>query len=174
MKPTTPAPAGYSGTPLPKKLGIQAGFRVGLVNAPENFRDTLGPLPEGVLLKDAARADEGASFDVIVCFVQTAHDVDDHLRFLRPKLTAAGGLWLGWRKKLAKGAKQPVLASDVSESVVRSAGLAGGLVDNKVCAIDEVWSGLRFVVRVEQRPKIANVAKAAQPATRTRVEKRRP
>jgi hypothetical protein len=140
--------AGYSGTPLPQKLGIKAGARLGLVRAPDGFERTLGELPLGVLPRAiAAGRAKAAELDVIVCFATTLKEVARDLPALRRCLHPAGGLWMAWPKK-ASG-----IATDVGENAIREIGLGAGLVDNKVCAIDEVWSGLRFVVRLADRPK---------------------
>jgi hypothetical protein len=136
--------AGYSGTPLPQKLGIKADARVVLLAAPKDFVRTLGELPSGVKLANASRGT--GKLDVIVAFVKTRRELARALK-LKQRLEPAGGLWLGWPKKSAS------IASELTESVVREVGLASGLVDNKVCAIDETWSGLRFVLRVADRPK---------------------
>ena len=150
--------AGYSGTPLPQKLGLKPGARFGLVRPPADFARTLGALPAGVA---ARRVSSGkAQFDVIVCFAPTMAEVTRQLPSLKQRLDPAGGLWIAWPKK-ASG-----LATDVSENDVRARGLAAGLVDNKVCAIDDVWSGLRFVYRIVDRPRVANVARAARATKR--------
>jgi len=142
--------AGYSGTPLPKKLGLRPGARLGLVRAPDHFTDTLGDLPDGV---SAVRLARGTSrFDVIVCFARSSKELARHLPALPARLLPAGGLWIAWPKKSAK--KASGLATDLTETEVRARGLATGLVDNKVCAIDDTWSGLRFVVRVADRPRV--------------------
>jgi hypothetical protein len=138
--------AGYSGTPLPQKLGIKMGVRVGLVRPPENFIRTLGELPAGVAPRDIARG--STCYDVIICFVRRLRDVDRDVA-LRKRLEPAGGLWFVWPKKTA--AKSAGIVTDVSENEIRARGLAAGLVDNKVCAIDDLWSGLRFVVRLADR-----------------------
>ena len=137
--------AGYSGTPLPQKLGIKDGARLGLVRAPDDFTRTLGALPAGVVPRKLV-AGKGA-YDVIVCFTRTMAEVARDLPALKQRLDPAGGLWMAWPKQ-ASGVK-----TDVSENLVRARGLDAGLVDNKVCAIDDVWSGLRFVVRLADRPK---------------------
>jgi hypothetical protein len=137
--------AGYSGTPLPRKLGVKPGARMGLLRSPGDFSITLGALPDGVVISDAIRGK--GPFDVVVCFARTLGELSRDLGVLVRKLDPAGGLWIAWPKK-ASG-----LATDVSEVEVRRLGLGTGLVDNKVCAIDDVWSGLRFVVRVVDRPK---------------------
>jgi hypothetical protein len=137
------APAGYSGTPLVRKLGIKPEARLGLIGAPEDFDVTLGELPPGVRLRRRLR---GEPFDVIVAFNLRRADLERRLPALAGALDPAGGLWLAWPKR-ASG-----VATDVTEDVVRRAGLAAGLVDNKVCAIDHVWSGLRLVYRRRDRP----------------------
>ncbi len=137
--------AGYSGTPLPQKLGLKANLRFAVWNAPQGFSERLGVLPPGVTLGDAARG--RSPLDVIVCFVGSLAELRRLLPRAQRRLDPNGGLWLCWPKK-ASGRK-----TDVSENDVRDLGLASGLVDNKVCAIDEVWSGLRLVVRVRDRLK---------------------
>ncbi len=134
--------AGYSGTPLPKKLGIKDGSRVALVRAPQSFRSTLGSLPDGVRVRHEAR---GVN-DVLVFFATRRHELEHRFRRLAGRIEPNGGLWIAWPKR-ASG-----VATDLSESVVRDIGLTAGLVDNKVCAVDEVWSGLRFVYRLADRP----------------------
>ncbi len=133
--------AGYSGTPLAKKLGIAAGSRVALVGAPDGFAATLEPLPDGVEFSSA----RAKRLDVIVFFVDRAADLRRRFLPLAVRLQPAGGLWVGWPRK-ASG-----VATDVDFDVVQSTGLDAGLVDNKVAALDETWSGLRFVVRREDR-----------------------
>lgn len=135
--------AGYSGTPLPKKLGIKECSRVALVDAPGDFADTLGELPPGVTFVPAA---EGG-LDVVVSFVTSEEQLVGRFMALKPLLEPAGGLWIAWPKKV-RGE-----AAGLSENTVREVGLAAGLVDNKVCAIDERWSGLRFVYRRADRPR---------------------
>lgn len=137
--------AGYSGTPLPQKLGPKPGARFGLVMPPANFARTLGELPVAVAARTLAAG--RSQFDVIVCFAPTMAEVTRRIPALKPRLDPAGGLWMAWPKKAS------ALATDVSENDVRAVGLAAGLVDNKVCAIDDVWSGLRFVFRLVDRPK---------------------
>jgi hypothetical protein len=136
--------AGYSGTPLPKKLGLESGARFGVVKPPSDFARTLGELPQGVAARTVSAGK--AAFDVIVCFAPTMAEVTRQLPALKRRLDPAGGLWMAWPKK-ASG--RP---TDVTENAVRAIGLAVGLVDNKVCAIDDVWSGLRFVFRLVDRP----------------------
>jgi hypothetical protein len=135
--------AGYSGTPLSKKLGINEDAAVVLVNAPDDFELDLAPLPDGVSVR---RRLAGRDLDVIILFVTVRADLERRFPAATRSLQPAGGLWVAWPKR-ASG--QP---TDITENVVREIGLASGLVDNKVCAITEVWSGLRFVVRLADRP----------------------
>jgi len=135
--------AGYSGTPLVKKLGIKADCHLALLNAPPGFDVTLGELPLGVESQNNLR---GGPFDVIVFFTDRRADLEARFASRAKHLSPAGGLWIAWPKQ-ASG-----VATDLNESVVRTIGLDGGLVDNKVCAIDETWSGLRFVIRLQDRP----------------------
>jgi hypothetical protein len=139
------ATAGYSGTPLVNKLGIKPGTALGLIGAPEGFDATLGELPDGV----AVRRRLQGSLDVIVAFFVESSALERRLPALRGALQPAGGLWLAWPKR-ASG-----VATDLSDNVVRELGLAAGLVDNKVCAIDAVWSGLRLVYRLRDRPALS-------------------
>ncbi len=134
--------AGYSGTPLAKKLGLRAGARCALIGAPRGFRGELEPLPEDVRLLTSIRA----PLDVALCFAPDAARLEKHLGALKNALDPAGGLWIAWPKKSSG------VATDLSFDAVQRAGLALGLVDNKVCAVNETWSGLRFVVRREDRP----------------------
>ena len=135
---------GYSGTPLPRKLGIKAGARVALIGAPDGFDSTLGELPDGVVVR---RRLGGAPFDVIVAFFSRRSLLERRLPELVAALDDAGGLWIAWPKRSSG------VATDVTEGVVHTLGLATGLVDNKVCAVDQVWSGFRFVFRLRDRPR---------------------
>jgi hypothetical protein len=135
------APAGYSGTPLPRKLGIKGETRLGLVNAPEGFDAVLGELPPGI----AVRRRLQGRFDVIVAFFDSRGQLERRLPACRNALDQAGGLWIAWPKRSSG------IATDLGEGTVRELGLAAGLVDNKVCAIDATWSGLRFVYRLADR-----------------------
>ena len=134
--------AGYSGTPLPKKLGIREGSRVAVVSAPDGFTRVLGPLPPGVELRTGARG----RCDVVVFFVtrraELARRFPGFVRALEPD----GGLWVAWPKKTSG------VATDLVFERVQEVGLGCGLVDNKVAAIDDTWSGLRFVRRLADRP----------------------
>ncbi len=135
--------AGYSGTPLPRKLGIAPGDRVVFPNEPEDFRTALGELPGGVAVRSRARG----PLDVIVAFFTCRAELERSLDRLIANLDPAGGLWIAWPKRSSG------VETDITEDVVRDEGVARGLVDNKVCAIDETWSGLRLVVRLRDRPK---------------------
>lgn len=137
-------PAGYSGTPLVRKLGIKPDARVALIGAPEGFDVTLGELPPGVRVR---RRLGGQQLDVIVAFVSRRAELERRLPALKNALDFGGGLWIAWPKR-ASG-----VPTDLTDNVVRDLGLAGGLVDNKVCAIDQVWSGLRLVYRLSDRPQ---------------------
>jgi len=138
--PSTPS-AGYSDTPLPRKLGIKPEARVGLIGAPHDFDEVLGELPPGVTVRRRAQG----TFDVLVMFVQKRSELERRLPALKKALDQAGGLWVAWPKRSSG------VATDLGEGSVREVGLASGLVDNKVCAIDETWSGLRFVYRLADR-----------------------
>ena len=127
------ATAGYSGTPLPKKLEIKEGTRVATVGAPADFAKTLGPLPAGARLKKGLAAPR----DLTIWFVTSRKQLEGDLRKVAPA-KGEGSLWLAWPKK-ASGMK-----TDVTEDVLREVILPHGLVDRKVCAIDETWSGLLF------------------------------
>ena len=128
--------AAYAGTPLPKKLGIKADSVVALVGAPEGFEETLGELPEGVVVHRTT--DERP--DVALWFVRSREVLGGHIEEM-VAFADRGGLWIVWPKKSSG------IASDLSQIVVRKVGLAAGLVDFKVCSIDQTWSGLRFTRR---------------------------
>ena len=133
-----------SEAPLPRKLGIKPGARVGLIGAPAGFDSTLGDLPDGVAVRRRLGREP---FDVIVAFFSRRSTLERRLAGLSAALDPAGGLWIAWPKR-ASG-----VTTDVTEDVVRDLGLADGLVDNKVCAIDQIWSGLRLVYRLRDRPR---------------------
>jgi hypothetical protein len=132
--------AGYSGTPLPRKLGIKPESRVLLVGAPDGF--DLGEVPAGAVLHRRAGA---GSYDVILAFCPDMATLRNRFGVLAGRLTPAGALWIAWPKK-ASGVR-----TDLTENVVRDHGLAEGLVDVKVAAIDPIWGGLKFVVRLRDR-----------------------
>jgi hypothetical protein len=126
---------------LAAKLGIKPGATMALLNAPAGFDELLGPLP-GV----SVRRRLGGRFDVIVCFLGRRRDLERRIESVRAALQPDGGLWLAWPKRSSG------VATDLDENVLRELVLPTGLVDNKVCAIDATWSGLRFVWRRELRP----------------------
>ena len=134
---------GYSGTPLARKLGIKAGSRVALLGAPEGFDDELAPLPDAVTILRRL----GPELDVAVLFVIERRELERRFPEVARSITPAGGFWVAWPKRASQ------VATDLTEDVLRDVGLPQGLVDNKVCAINAVWSGLRFVWRKENRPR---------------------
>ena len=136
-----PATAGYSGTPLLKKLGLKAGMRASFVNAPPHYAALLGPLPEGIVLLETPDGD----MDFIHCFARTQGDLETQFADLKNQLAPTGMLWISWPKKTSP------LETDLSSNIVRNTGLAGGLVDVKVCAVDANWSALKFVYRLKDR-----------------------
>ncbi|HJP60994.1 MAG TPA: DUF3052 domain-containing protein [Gemmatimonadaceae bacterium] len=134
-----PRSFGYSGTPLVQKLGIKPGARFHLVGAPDHLPDLLGPLPIG-----ATPASRG-KLDFSLLFVRKLAELARNFPRLRDRLESNGMLWVSWPKKSAG------VPTDLTENVVRDFGLANGLVDVKVCAIDDTWSGLKFVRRLSDR-----------------------
>jgi hypothetical protein len=134
--------AEVSSAPLLRKLGVKPEARVALIGAPAGFESNLGELPPGASVTRRARG----PLDVIVAFFTSRSALERRLPALRGALAPAGGLWIAWPKRTSG------VATDLGDGAVREVGLAGGLVDNKVCAIDDVWSGLRFVYRLEDRP----------------------
>ena len=134
-------PAGYSGTPLIRKLGIKEDTRLGLFDAPAGFTDLLVGLDDRVVVRTRA----GSPLSVIVSFHTERAHFERRLPVLLRSLDRDGGLWVAWPKKASK------VPTDMTEDVVREVVLPLGLVDNKVCAIDAVWSGLRVVWRRENR-----------------------
>ena len=133
--------SGYSGTPLPRKLGIKEGAAVAFVNAPGDFAETLGESPDGVTVRERVRG----PLDVIVFFTVRRADLERRIERLKAALDPAGRLWIAWPKRASK------VETDMTEDVVRDIALPLGLVDNKVAAIDETWSGLQLVIRRELR-----------------------
>lgn len=131
-----------AGTPLARKLGIQAGSRVAVMDPPSNPAALLAPLPDEV---EVVAEPGPGSWDVILLFAPTRSALEQRLPEAVPLLDPDGGLWVAWPKKSSP------LAEDLDREEVRRQGLAAGLVDNKVCAVDADWSGLRFVYRLEDR-----------------------
>jgi hypothetical protein len=134
--------AGYSGTPLVKKLGIKENFRVGFVNPPKGFQKELGNLPSGV---DISIGRLAQPFDLIILFTDSQRTLRIEFPILAQKLNANGMLWVAWPKKAS------AVATDLTGNDVRQIGLDAGLVDVKVCAVNEIWSGLKFVYRLKDR-----------------------
>ena len=133
--------AGYSKRSLVQKLGIKAGMKICILNAPEGYEETLGPLPEGVRCSDLL----SGNLDFIHYFTRETSALERDLPELKTGLAFSGMLWLSWPKRTSP------LATDLKESDVRALGLGIGLVDVKICAVDEDWSGLKFVYRVKDR-----------------------
>ncbi len=146
---STPAPAGYSGTPLPRKLGIHPGITVLLLGAPEGFEENLQPFGDSVTLARRIRKDAG----LILLFVKSQADLARRFAPAARAMGVGGGLWICWPKK-ASGVK-----TDLVESHIRETGLGAGLVDYKICAIDDVWSGLKFARRRAVRALSATAAR---------------
>jgi len=138
-----PDGAGYPGTPLARKLGIGEGDEVALIGAPERFEDTLADLPDVASLHTDLADD--ARYDVIVAFVTQRAELEAELPRLRARMAPACGLWIAWPKRASR------VPTDITDQVIREIVLPTGLVDNKVCAIDDTWSGLRVVIRRENR-----------------------
>jgi hypothetical protein len=141
MSPAQRAGAGYSGTPLAKKLGIGAGHRVWLVDAPANYKTLVAPLPDGVSFVSRP----SRTTDVAHVFASTRRDLEQTLRRARKTLKPDAAIWVSWPKKSSK------VPTDINEDVIRDVALPMGFVDIKVCAVDETWSGLKLVVRKELR-----------------------
>jgi hypothetical protein len=137
--------AGYSGTPLIKKLGLKPGQRACFLNAPEDLPKTLGALPMGIQL--IQRLPKTRSLDFIHFFTKERNKLEKSFPQLKAALNWDGILWISWPKGSSK------VATDINENIVREIGLDVGLVDVKVAAVDEVWSGLKFVHRVKNRPR---------------------
>lgn len=134
--------AGYSATPLARKLGIKSGHVIALLDAPSTLPELLAPLPDET---DVRTSLDGGPFDIVLCFTTKRDDLVRVVAQVQPVLAVAGGLWIAWPKKAAR------LPTEVTDDTVREVALPVGLVDNKVCAIDETWTGLRLVLRRELR-----------------------
>ena len=133
--------AGYSGTPLVKKLGIKSGFNVALVNPPSRFSSELELPPKVMINSRSAKA-----LDFALLFVKKEKDLKQRFAQYAVKLKPEGMLWVAWPKKSSG------VATDLSFANVQAIGLAAGLVDTKICAVNEIWSGLKFVFRLQDRP----------------------
>jgi hypothetical protein len=133
--------AGYSGRPLIKKLGIKEGYRVAFVNAPDDYDSILGTLPDAV---ENLSLSEG-ELDFVQAFYTERNKLEDEFPALKAAIVKDGMLWISWAKKASK------IATDLDENIIREIGLAQGLVDVKVAAVDNKWSGLKFVYRTQDR-----------------------
>ena len=133
--------AGYSKRSLIEKLGIKPGYHVRLVNAPDGYSKLLGALPDGVILVSGEEPD----LDFIQFFAINQHEIELDLAPLIRQIKRSGTLWISWPKRSSG------VATDLDEHVIREAGLASGLVDVKVIAVDETWSGLKFIYRLKDR-----------------------
>lgn len=132
---------GYSSKPLAQKLGIKRSFVIAVVDPPRNYRDLLGALPDDVSIRDA----RGGPFDLIHIFATKKKALETRLKLLKEKIARDGMIWISWPKKSSK------IQTDLNENAVRELALDAGLVDTKVCAIDETWSGLKLVMRLKDR-----------------------
>ena len=135
--------AGYSGTPLIKKLGIKEGLQVAVVNSPEGFKKELGSLPVRAKYVPCTTA----SLDVILLFVDSESELRRSFILLAANLVADGMVWVAWPKKSSG------VTTDLSFTNVQRIGLDAGLVDVKICAVNDVWSGLKFVYRLKDRAR---------------------
>ena len=133
--------AGYSKTPLAKKLGIKPGFSIKLVNGPEYYFELFTDMPEDILVNNNAKG----SYDLVHFFTKSTKELNKILPGLKNEIIQNGMIWVSWPKKSAK------IVTDINENLIRDLGLSCGLVDIKVCALDEVWSGLKFVIPVKSR-----------------------
>jgi hypothetical protein len=135
--------AGYSGTPLVKKLGIKPGSNIAVLNPPTDYESELD-LPEDVTINSRS----GKPLDFAQLFVKSEKDLKAKFSKYAKRLNASGMIWVSWPKKSSR------VSTDLSENIVREVGLTAGLVDVKICAVNEVWSGLKFVYRLKDRAKI--------------------
>ena len=135
--------AGYSGTPLVKKLGVKENFHVAFVNAPDGYEKTL-ELPSALIVSSRSKK----PLDFVQLFVKTRHELEHKFLQYSARLNPSAMFWISWPKKSSG------VATDLTENVIRAIGLANGMVDVKVCAVDDVWSGLKFVFRLKDRPKL--------------------
>jgi hypothetical protein len=133
---------GYSGTPLVKKLGIKEGFKVHVMNPPAGYQSWLSPLPTDVKFTSAATP----ATNIVHLFATQRNALARTLLALRRKLSPSAAVWVSWPKKISK------VATDITEDTIREVALPLGFVDIKVCAVTEIWSGLKLVVRKELRP----------------------
>ncbi len=133
--------AGYSGTPLAKKLGLKDGFNISLINPPEGYFNLFTDLPANLNLSD----NESSQKDFIHFFVMDENEYFSKLPVLKSRIKPNGMIWVSWPKKASK------IVTDITESIIRSYAIKIGLVDIKVCAVSEIWSGLKLVIPVKER-----------------------
>ena len=133
--------AGYSGTSLVKKLGLKENFRTRIIHAPANYFELLSDLPDGIKIMKT----KGKELDFVHLFSKEAKELNQLIPELRKELVSNGMIWVSWPKKSSK------IPTDVTEDVIRAIAFQNGLVDIKVCAVDEIWSGLKLVIRVKNR-----------------------
>jgi hypothetical protein len=145
MSPLTDAgqtqPAGYSGTQLAKKLGVKGDFHIDLVNAPEYYLGLFTDLPASLYFEN----DKDAKIDLIHFFTKSQEEYRSILPQLKTRIRPNGSIWISWPKKSSK------VPTDITEDIIRNFALQTGLVDIKVCAVDEIWSGLKLVIPVKER-----------------------
>ncbi|MDN3670163.1 DUF3052 family protein [Echinicola jeungdonensis] len=134
-------PSGYSGTPLSKKLGIKPGFNIKIINPPTNYFELLDPLPEPLFFSNT----EDSPKDFIHFFTSQVNDLVSLLPQLKEDIKPNGMIWVSWPKKSSK------IPSEINENLIRQNALNTGLVDIKVCAVDEIWSGLKLVIPLKDR-----------------------
>jgi len=135
--------AGYSATPLAKKLGIKNGFKIRLINKPDYYFDLFTDLPNDIKIL----TDKKSKKNFIHLFVKTLNDFEKHIHDLKNEIEPDGMIWVSWYKQSSK------IETDLTEDMIRNTALAIGLVDIKVCAVDDVWSGLKLVIPVKNRAK---------------------
>lgn len=133
--------AGYSGKALVQKIGLKPGHRLALAGEPDGFIKELAPLPDGVVIASGGKT----PLDCVILFADEARTLESRLARWANRLAPAGMLWIAWPKKASK------VATDVTEALVRNTGLGVGLVDIKICAVNDIWSGLKFVRRLKDR-----------------------
>jgi len=133
--------AGYSSTPLAKKLGIKSNFKIRVINAPDYYFNLFTDLPNDIIILN----DKKLKKNFIHLFVKTLNEFEKHIHELKNEIEPGGIIWVSWYKKSAK------IPTDVTEDKIRESALANGLVDIKVCAVDDVWSGLKLVIPVSKR-----------------------
>src|SRR3954471_18377139 len=139
--------AGYSGTPLVKKLGIKPGDRLAMVNEPLAFPRELIGLPSTVEIVGADENPKPGTLNVVILFMKTQAELRKLLPAMKTKIAQNGMIWTAWPKKTSR------VQTDLDENIIRDKGLSIGLVDIKVCAVNEIWSGLKFVIPIKDRKK---------------------